>query len=465
MYNPVETGLPEAEGGSFRDPRGHVHIANGRVFRTISPAALDDFRMVVESGVVAKLEESGDLVPTWETDQATPNTTGDASVVVEHPCLPLISYPYEWPFQLLKRAALFHLDFHLKCLEHRVTLTDATAYNVQFVGVRPVFIDRLALKPYFEGEYWAGYRQFCEQFLNPLLLSSFHGIPIHQWYRGSIEGISARDTATLLPLKRRLSPRAWMHVTLQARLNREQTAQVSDRVIKQRPLPLPALQSMLRSFHKWISRLQPPQRPTVWADYDSTHGYTDTEQEKKAKAIARFIEGHKPTTVWDLGCNTGFYSQIALQHGTSSVIGLDLDEGALGGAFDRAQSENLTLTPLLFDAANPTPAQGWRLRERSRLAERSTPDGILALAVLHHMVLGRNIPLPEAIKWLVGQAKCGVIEAVPRTDPQVKRMMVFRDHHHEYGVEEIRQELARQATVTETVVVSESGRELLFFKR
>ena len=108
--------------------------------------------------------------------------------LLEHARIGYVSFPYEWSFPALKAAALLHLDLHLELLEHDVTLSDASAYNVQFQGARPIFIDVLSLRRYREGEYWLGHRQFCEQFLNPLLLRALAGVPHNAWYRGSLEG-------------------------------------------------------------------------------------------------------------------------------------------------------------------------------------------------------------------------------------------------------------------------------------
>ena len=68
-------------------------------------------------------------------------------------------------------------------------MTDASAYNVQFIGPDPVFIDHLSFRKYVDGEFWAGHRQFCEQFINPLLLQSVLGVPHNAWYRGALEGV------------------------------------------------------------------------------------------------------------------------------------------------------------------------------------------------------------------------------------------------------------------------------------
>jgi len=104
-----------------------------------------------------------------------------------------------------KAAALFHLDFHLEALEYGIALSDASAYNIQFIGARPIFIDTLSLRRYRPGELWAGHRQFCEQFLNPLLLRALVGVSHNAWYRGTQEGIPTSDLRRLLRSRHKLS--------------------------------------------------------------------------------------------------------------------------------------------------------------------------------------------------------------------------------------------------------------------
>jgi ribosomal protein L11 methylase PrmA len=143
---------------------------DGRIFRTITARALADYTFVRDSGVLRWLVDGGRLVAAEEVDPALLGEGAHgAPIVVEHPRIPFVSYPYEWPFPALKAAALFHLDLQIELLAENVMLSDASAYNVQFIGPRPVLIDLLSLRRYREGEYWVGLRQFCEQFLNPLL--------------------------------------------------------------------------------------------------------------------------------------------------------------------------------------------------------------------------------------------------------------------------------------------------------
>lgn len=46
-------------------------------------------------------------------------------------------------------------------LEEGMILKDASAYNVQWQGARPVFIDVASFETWAEGDPWAGYLQLC----------------------------------------------------------------------------------------------------------------------------------------------------------------------------------------------------------------------------------------------------------------------------------------------------------------
>jgi len=176
--------------GSFRDPAGRVYNVGDQIFRTVMPESTLAYETVRDSGLLSSLVEQNMIVGSKEvSSDPLADFAKNSNYVLEHPRIPFISYPYEWSFSLHKQAALHHLNVHLEALESGFTLSDATAYNIQFVGTRPVFIDHLSLRPYRENELWTGHRQFCMQFLNPLILWSLKGIQPNDWFRGSLEGI------------------------------------------------------------------------------------------------------------------------------------------------------------------------------------------------------------------------------------------------------------------------------------
>ncbi len=474
----AERPAPAADAGSFRDPSGVVLIAQGRVFRTIEETAWKHVDAVRSSGILDRLVSSGQVVATWPIELAdapaglTDGLPQNARRLVEHDRIPFISYPYEWPFSLLKRAAVHHLDLHLELLNSGFTLSDASAYNIQFRGTRPVFIDILSIVPYREGEYWAGYRQFCEQFLNPLLLVAKTGIPHHAWFRGTLEGIPVEDMARVLPLRARISWRVLIHVVLHARMtaySRRANAAVGDAASKvgRRPMSKAVLVWMLSGLRNWVVGLRPRGTDrTVWGNYEQNTSYTPGETEAKRAFITRYVETRKPTELFDIGCNTGAYSEAALSAGAGRVIGFDFDQGALESAVARADDKRLEFLPLFLDAMNPSPDQGWAQRERRGFRDRASADGLLALAVLHHLVIGRNVAMAQAVEWLLALAPSGVIEFVPKQDPMVQRMLAHReDIFPNYHIDAIRHELARRGRIVSEQTVSSSGRTLFEFQR
>lgn len=433
------------------------------------PSAAQSYEFCRDQGILAAAVEAGYLVATEETTTDGLPVQG-AAYVLEHERIDYVSFPYEWGFSQLKAAALHHLDFQLWLLDRGAALSDASAYNVQFAGPRPVFIDALSMVPYQPGQHWAGYRQFCEQFLNPLLLRALRGVAHNTWFRGNLEGIPIEDLAAILRLRDRLSLNVLVHVVLHARLQRKarenpQAAQA--RASAARKLSKRAFQGLLRNLRNWIARLRPKGAgATTWADYATHNTYDSEEARAKAAVIANFVSREKPAAVMDLGCNTGDYSVVALENGARRVVGFDFDQSTVDVAFDRAQAGKLTFLPLWLDAANPSPSIGWQQGERPGFIERADADAVLALAFEHHLAIGRNIPLAQVVDWIVSIAPKGVIEFVPKDDETVRFMLAGReDIFADYDEESFRFALEARAKVTGRTVVSASGRVIYSYAR
>lgn len=465
------------EKGSFRDPSGYVFAHDNQIFRAITQRGSSNYLKLKESGLIDKLIKEGRLVATEEVNKSSvPNLPENIAYVVQHQKLPFISYPYEWGFENLKAAALFHLDFHLRVLESGFTLSDATAYNVQFVGAKPVFIDLLSIVPYQEGEYWMAHRQFCEQFIAPLVLRAYLGITHNAWYRGNQEGISVNELRKILPLKAYFSLNMWIHIILQADLQQRRINEgVIDKASHQtkasgeltrRPMPLAGYKQMLTSLRKWIATLTPKDRDekSIWGDYASTNTYNAESRDIKKEFVSRFVERVKPELLWDFGCNSGDYSVLALNSGAKRVVGFDVDQQALDMAFARAQQTNLPYQAAYFDAANPSPSQGWAQVERKGLMQREKPNAILVLAFIHHLSIARNIPLNQVIDWILSFANEGVIEFVGKNDPTSLILLKNReDIFDDYTLENFNALLSQKATIVEQCPVPNSDRVLFAY--
>jgi len=454
---------------SFRDPAGRILERDGRILRVITgEAAAADFTWIRDSGTLDLAMQSGRLIATREIPAADVGLDRPGvRHVLEHARVPFVSYPYEWPFAALQAAALLHLDLQLDLLPHDVTLVDASAYNVQFLGSRPVFIDVLSLRRYEEGAIWAGHRQFCEQFLNPLLLQSCCGVPFNAWYRGAMEGVAGADLAAVLPWHDKMSWRVLMHVVAPARLQR---AAHADRVdagaaVRRRPLAKAAFAHILKGLRNWIARLTPRWAAgDGWTAYTRTHTYSSDETGEKQRLVAEFTGSCRPQLLLDMGCNTGEYSRVALDAGAGAVVGLEADPATADMAFRGASARSFL--PLVMDAADPSPARGWRSAERHSFTERATFDGVIALAFAHHLAIGRNVPLDQVIEWITGLAPRGLIEFVQKDDPTVQRMLALReDIFPDYSLDHFAGLLARRVRIIMQQPVSAAGRVVFRYER
>jgi ribosomal protein L11 methylase PrmA len=223
----------------------------------------------------------------------------------------------------------------------------------------------------------------------------------------------------------------------------------------------------LTGLRTWIESLQPAdRRPTTWQAYSTQHSYRSAEVDAKRDFVMRFVRDSRPRIVWDIGCNTGDYSVAALQAGARSVIGFDFDHGALDIAFDRARAENLAFTPLFLDVTNPAPDQGWGQAERRGFKARARADAVLALALIHHVAISKNVPLADVVAWLTDLAPRGVIEFVPKNDPMVVELLRMReDIFPQYTEEHFVKCLEQRARIVASETVSANGRKLFAFER
>lgn len=462
---------PDRIAGSYRDPAGEVYVAGGRVLRTVNPVASERYTRMRDIGIIEQAMADGRVVGTRELPRSEwPEALASAAHVLEHEKIPYISYPYEWSFKQLKAAALLHLDLQLDLFKRGAVLSDASAYNVQFIGSRPVFIDVLSVTPYVSGQYWTAHRQFCEQFLNPLLLRALKGVPHNAWFRGALEGIQTADLASLLSLRDKLSWRVLSQVVLPAKLGRQALRDPNaavERVRHVKAFPEAAYLGFLTQLRGWISSLRPRSGDdTVWQEYAVANTYARQEAAEKRNVIQAFVRKVAPQSLIDLGCNTGDYSVAALEAGAGHVVGFDFDNNAIDQAFERSKAGALAFLPLLLDAANPSPDQGWMQRERTGFGGRANADAVIALAFEHHLAIGKNIPLGQVVEWIVSLAPAGIIEFVEKSDETVQRMLALReDIFPGYTKEAFESALSSHARIEAATIISSGGRTLFEFSR
>ena len=456
------------DAGSFRDPSGRVLHHDSRILRAIYESGAPTYEAARDAGVLDRAIDRGRLLPADPVDAASLNGLAPgARHWLEHPRLDFVSYPYEWTFSALKAAAVHHLDFQVELLADGFTLSDATAYNIQFRGTKPVFIDHLSIVPYEEGSAWAGQRQFGMQFLNPLFLWAKRGIAPHAWYRGSVEGIEPEELLKLLGFRDKLSFTVLAHIVGPAMVARRRVVQGLDaRPPKQARLPKPRLMALLTTLRDYVAGLSLHSEKTVWDDYADHNSYDEARRAAKHGFVAGAVSATNPRQLFDIGCNSGDFSQTALDAGAGSVVGFDFDFGALERAFSRFDKSGAPVLPLWLDATNPSPSQGWAGAERKSMQDRAGADMMLALAVIHHLAIAKNVPLDMAVDWLMGLAPAGVIEFPSKADPMVKQLLRHRpDIFPDYTEGAFLQHVAARGKIMRQERLGETGRLIVAYDR
>ena len=413
--------------GSFRDPDARVFHHDGAAFRCLAARALDDWRRLAATDFHARFMADGRLIPTrLLTDVKSLPPLGPRWVaVLEHERVPVVSYPYEWSFGMLKDAALLQLDVTRAALDEEMTLKDATAFNIQWRGVRPTFIDIGSFTGYVAGEPWAGYKQFCETFLYPLLLQAYRNVPFHPWLRGNPDGISAEQCLALLSGRRLLRRGVLAHVYLQAKAQARYEDAPRDvrREMRAAGFGAALIKHNVDRLRRTVERLRWEPRRSTWSEYQREHSYDDADLRQKAGFVEGVLARRRWPLVWDVGCNTGSYSRLAAKY-ADHVLALDADHVVVDRLYRALAADGTSnVLPLVADVANPSPGLGWRGRERLPLGDRGAPALILCLALAHHVVIGRNVPLDEFVVWLAQFGAEVILEFVGRDDPMVQRLL------------------------------------------
>ena len=400
--------------GSFRDPSGYIFRREGRLFRRIQAMGNQDYRLLVSSGLYQTLCEQGLLVEHREVpgDPAS----GDGAVLeVEE--LAFFSYPYEWTFSQLKDAALLTLRVLRIALEHGMILKDASAFNISFSGQRPVFVDIQSFTRYQDGQLWNGYRQFCEHFLLPLALMTARRFEAAKLLKIWIDGLPLSQGVGLLPLSFRLRPSIALHLVLHERAMQRHSANApSPNATHQ--LDIAKLRGLVENLQKSIDGFR-WRTKSQWTGYYDSHSYSTEEENTKLAIVRSMLLEIAPRVVWDIGCNTGRYSDASAsvaQH----VVAMDADHDSVERMYLRSQQkEPSNISFVTMDFSNPSARVGWAHQERASLEDRGPADALLYLAVIHHMRFTHNIPLIQQAEYLSRLCRYLIIEWIAELDPMV----------------------------------------------
>jgi SAM-dependent methyltransferase len=455
--------------GSFRDPSGFVFWRDGQPYRQIQTGFAAEWDAFEASPLRPRLLDRGLLLP-YDTVGLEAAPEPGAHAVIRPERIEFVSYPFEWTFGQLRDAALLTLDIQLEALRAGWTLRDASAYNVQFHAGRPVLIDSLSFEPLEDGAPWIAYRQFCEHFLAPLALIAHRDVRLAALLRADPDGIPLDLASSLLPRRTRLNFGLLSHLHLHARAQRRHAGDAATEdgsaPAKRARLPRDRLTALIGNLRGTVAGLDWTPAGTEWADYADHTSYGDAATADKARLVDAFVRRAPGERVWDLGANTGRYSRIAADAG-GRVLAFDIDPAAAEQHWRQLRRDGRTdILPLIQDIANPSPGLGWAGRERRSLLDRADADVVLALALVHHLAISRNVPLPMLLGLFADLAPWAIVEFVPKDDPMVRRLLVSRkDVFPDYHPDGFRAAAAERFEIVEEAPIAESPRVLFLLRR
>ena len=437
---------------------------DGILYRQVSSSYREHYDLLMKSGLYTALVDEGLLVSHVEMDSIEPPADEYYKVIKPEP-VRFVSYPYEWCFSQLKDAALLTLKAMRKSIEYGMVLKDASAYNIQFIGSRPVMIDTLSFEKYVEGRPWVGYRQFCQHFLAPLALMKYRDIRFSQFLRAYIDGIPLDFASSALPFITKMKLSLLFHIHLHSKFQKGYSDKGKN-IDKSKKVSHVGFLGTLDSLETAIRSLTWKHSETEWGNYYSFTNYDEESFEHKRSLVGNYLKHTGSGMVFDLGGNRGEFSKVASDLGRYTVS-LDIDPVAVETNYINCKNSGETgLLPLLHDLSNPSPALGWAHEERMSLTERGPADTVLALALIHHLAISNNLPLNKIASWFASLGESLIIEFVPKEDSQTQILLSSReDIFTDYNENAFKEAFSKHFTILESEKIKHSHRTLYLMRK
>ncbi len=432
---------------SLRDPSGCVFTLNGQILRALDRTYEPHYNQLMQSGLYKALTERNLLIPHEEiedvvhyVDELVPLAVSRTesqniwlqSRIIKPERVAFISYPYEWCFGQLKDAALATLEVQRVALSYGMSLKDASAYNIQFHNGTPLLLDTGSFETYLDDTPWIAYSQFIRHFLAPLAVMSRCSVEMNKLLLCYTDGLPVELATELLPWSTWLNPSLVTHLmgnnlARRAQFQKKAVGTTSSDSVAKIRMPRAHLLAVLDDMTATIDNLKIKTKQTEWNNYYEDNSYSELSASDKRETVSRFLESLKPSTVWDIGSNNGYFSRLAAQSG-ATTISMDADIRCVEDNYQNNKKAGFkNLLPLVVDMTVPPPPSGWSNKERMDLTSRGPADVSLALALVHHLAIAQNIPLKEIASCMAGFGQNLIIEFVPKHDVQVQRLLAHRE--------------------------------------
>ena len=390
------------------DDHAVLYKTSDKIIRAIKPKSTEFYTQILEHPTIIKLMDDGILIP---TRRSSIKIKGH-DLVLEHPLLPLVSYPFEWTPNMYRDATVNILRLNLELLKAGYCTHDAHLWNVVFDGITPRFVDFTSIIKALPGNRWRAKKQFNDFCLNPLLImeagypttarslmreifyypdpafvNKLLKIPVNPFYifkqiNATTYGYARQFAAKLSPdtkniIKKFIGEAKKMSATLE-KVNGSDIVDVQKVLKKISALTLSPKIAQWSEYYSGKNEL-----PIYDGNLDVLNSIRNSTP--KHLFISEVLQKIKPMTVLDMGCNRGLYSQIAALQG-ARVVGVDMDERALDDMYLDSKRLKTNALPLYINTVAPAEAIGFKEMPFPSVTKRLQSELVMCLALVHHLV-------------------------------------------------------------------------------
>jgi len=408
---------------SYRDKNGFVILKDRTVCRFVAYSYAKEYDHFMQSGLYQRLVDAELLISHKEDILSETEKLAYYKILLPE-LITCISFPYEWSASQWKDVILSFLQINSMAMECGMILKDATPFNFTFYKGKCIFIDTISFDFYKDGEPWLAYRQFCETMLGPLALIHFNNVNWTRLMSASINGWELPFISRNLPRKTWFNTTTLLHIHWHSKYSnaKQQRLLKKSSFTKQKLLVL--WDMLYRSINKWKSAGELHN----WSTYYDTGIESASYLEDKTAMVRQWLCNAMPDRVVDLGANNGKFSLIASLY-AKEVVAVESDHACIDQLYLNIQEKKIdNITTILSDITQPTPGVGWNNKERMPLLNRLNCDMVLALALIHHLCISKNIPLAFVAHLLASiTGKYALVEFVPKSDPKIQQLLANRE--------------------------------------
>jgi hypothetical protein len=449
---------------SYRDTAARVVKKETGYYRYIFHEYKAEYDHLMKSGLYQELIQKELLIEHQEIEVDTDDPKVYKLLLPNQ--IPFQSYPFEWSYTQWRKSILAYLRINHIALKYGMILKDATPYNFYLTGGKAVMFDTSSFMFFKENDSWIAYRQFCEEFLSPVVLMLYNGSEWSKLTMANLRGMPLSFVSKQLPLKSWFNLTTLLHIHIHSKYSGYNQLEQKESK-KNKGFTLEKIKSLQKMIISTLSKWEKPyQYKSHWSTYYENDIESQDYLEDKEATIRKWLEKIKPKSVLDLGANTGKFSFIAADY-AESVISIEGDEKCVDEIEEKISIKNSNIYTLIGNVAEPSPTIGFLNNGTESIYKRGASDLVLGLALVHHLHISNRLSFEQiSLLFASFSNEYLIVEFIPITDNKVQILTKDKSINAiEYNEEYFIKALSSSFFIQEIISLKDSYRRLLLLKK